>query len=209
MLPKPYQDEDALREGFARGEEAAFRSLVESYGGRVLNTCLGMLRSVQDAEDLTQEVFVQVYERRAQFRGDARLSTWIYRITVNLCLEHLRKTRRQKRFAFLTSLWGEEGASLHHDPPDYVHPGILAERREEAVLLFKAIDRLPDKQRAAFVLAYVEGLPQTEVAATLESTVGAVESLLQRAKQRLRQVLGAHFAERITAPPKEMPKGGI
>lgn len=209
MPSSPYPDEDALREGFARGEEAAFRNIVEGYGGRVLNTCLGMLRSVPDAEDLTQEVFVQMYERRDQFRGEARLSTWIYRITVNLCLAHLRKARRQKRFAFLTSLWGDDSTGLRHDAPDYVHPGILAEQREEAGLLFRAIDHLPDKQRAVFVLVYVEGLPQTEVAATLETSVGAVESLLQRAKQRLRQELGPHFSERRTIEPKETPPDGI
>lgn len=209
MPPIPYLDEETLCEAFARGDEAAFRSIVEGYGGRVLNTCLGMLRSVQDAEDLTQEVFVRVYERRDQFRGEARLSTWIYRITVNLCLAHLRKARRQKRFAFLTSLWGDDGTSLRHDAPDYVHPGILAEQQEEAALLFRAIDHLPDKQRAVFVLVYVEGLPQTKVAATLESSVGAVESLLQRAKQRLRQELGPYFSVRKPAKPKETPPNGI
>lgn len=209
MSLRPYPDEAALADAFARGEEAAFRVLVDGYGGRVLNTCLGMLRCVEDAEDLTQEVFVQVYERRRQFRGEARLSTWIYRITVNLCLAHLRKVRRQKRFAFLSSLWSDDGAALRHDVADYVHPGVLAEWREDAVLLFRALDHLPDKQRAAFVLAYVEELPQADVAATMETSVGAVESLLQRAKQRLRQILGPHFSERTTARAKETPPDGI
>lgn len=202
-------DEESLVAAFCRGEEAAFRRVVERYGSRVLNTCLGMVRSVEDAEDLTQEVFVQVFERRAQFRGDARLGTWIYRITVNLCLAAHRRARRQKRFAFLTSIWGEDGVALRHDVPDYVHPGVLAERREEAVLLFQALEALPDKQRAAFTLAYVEGLPQAEVAAVLELSVGAVESLLQRAKQGLRQRLGPSFSERGVQRPKESRTNSI
>lgn len=208
-MPVPsYSEEASLRAGLMAGEEAAFRTVVERYGSRVLNTCLGMLRSEQDAEDATQEVFVQVYERRAQFRGEARLSTWIYRITVNLCLARQRQARRQKRFAFLTSLWRDDGTLLH-DAPDYAHPGILAERREEAVLLFRALDTLPAKQRAAFALTYVEGLPQAEVASILETSVGAVESLLQRAKQRLRQELGPYFSENTGARPKESPPDGI
>jgi len=193
MSSRTPSPDDALLAALQARDQAAFKEVVARFGSRVLNTCLGLVQNRPDAEDLTQEVFVQVFEQCQSFRGEAKLSTWIYRIAVNKALEHLRRHKRKKRFAFLTSLFAEDGAALKHDAPDFVHPGVLAERKEQATLLFDAIARLPEKQRVAFTLAQVEQLPQADIAETLETTVGAVEALIQRAKAQLRKDLGAYY----------------
>ncbi|MFC6225909.1 RNA polymerase sigma factor [Hymenobacter artigasi] len=192
--PTPLSDEDLLA-ALRAGQAGAFEQLVKQYGARVLNTCLGLVPQRADAEDLTQEVFVEVYTQLASFRGEAKLSTWVYRIAVNKCLEWQRHRKRQKRFAFITSLFGADSNEPTHDPPDYEHPGVLAERREQAALLLQAVARLPERQQAAFTLFHLEGLPHSEIAAALELSTGAVESLLHRAKGTLRQQLGAYYRD--------------
>ena len=159
----PLSDEDLLA-ALRAGSAGAFEQVVQRYGARVLNTCLGLVPQRADAEDLTQEVFVEVYTQLATFRGEAKLSTWVYRIAVNKCLEWQRHRKRQKRFAFLTSLFGGDNEDeLIHDPPDYEHPGVLAERREQAAVLRQAVARLPERQQAAFTLFHLEGLPHRKL----------------------------------------------
>lgn len=168
------------------GDRTAFKWLVDRWQNMVYNTALGMLQNEQDAEDTAQEVFIQVFESIGSFKGDAKLSTWIYRITVAKSLDAIRKKKRKKRFAFIQSLYNDRD-ELVNDPPDFVHPGVKAERREEAKVLFKAIQQLPDNQKTAFVLNKMEMLSYQEVADILQVSTNAVDSLLQRAKKNLRQ----------------------
>jgi RNA polymerase sigma factor (sigma-70 family) len=170
------------------GDEAAFKELVETRQDMVYNTLLGLLQNEADAEDISQEVFIAVYESIGRFKGEAALNTWLYRVAVTKGLEHLRRMKRKKRFAFITALFGPQ-QELKHDPPDFHHPGVQAEEKERAVQLFKAIARLPEKQRVAFTLQKVEGLNQQQIGAVMETTVSAVESLLHRAKANLRKDL--------------------
>ena len=192
--PYPLSDEELLA-ALRAGEAGAFEQVVARYGARVLNTCLGLVPQRADAEDLTQEVFVEVYTQLATFRGEAKLSTWVYRIAVNKCLEWQRHRKRRKRFAVFTSLFRANSPAPTHDLPDYEHPGVLAERREQAALLLRAVARLPERQQAAFTLFHLEGLPHSEIAAALGLSVGAVESLLHRAKAALRQELGSYYRD--------------
>ena len=172
------------------GDQLAFRKLVETYQEKVLNTAVSMVQDAGMAEDIAQEVFVTVYKTMLSFKADSSLSTWIYRITVNKCLDHLRSKTRQKRAGFLTSLFQKEDGREVISAPDFVHPGTQLERREEARYLFKAIDQLQERQKTVFVLTYVEELPQKEVAEIMNMSVKGVESLLQRAKGNLRKFLG-------------------
>lgn len=193
----PLSDEDLLA-ALRADETGAFEEVVARYGVRVLNTCLGLVPRRADAEDLTQEVFVEVYEQLTGFRGGAKLSTWVYRIAGNKCLEWQRYRKRRKRFAFFTSLFGADNNAPTHDPPDFEHPGVLAERREQARVLLQAVARLPERQQAAFTLFHLEGLPHSEIAEALGLSVGAVESLLHRAKASLRQHLGSYYRANMT-----------
>ena len=155
----------------------------------VYNTSLNIVQSVEDAEDVAQEVFVQVYESINQFKGDSKFSTWLYRIAVTKSLDHLRKKKRKKRFAFLQSLFGVNEEEVRHTP-DFNHPGVGLENKEKAAVLFQAIDKLPDNQKTAFTLHKLEGLSYQEVAEVMETTVSSVESLMHRAKGNLKKDTG-------------------
>jgi len=175
------------------GNEQAFRELVDQYRDRVYNTTLGMLQNEENAEDVTQEVFIEIFRSVAWFRGDCNLSTWIYRIALQKALEHIRTSRRRKRSGILLSLFGKEDqVNIAADAPFY-HPGILLENKERATILFHAISALPVKQRTAFVLHKVEGLSQAEIAEITSTSVSAVESLIVRAKRKLRELLSDYY----------------
>lgn len=175
-----------------RQEAAAFKELVTHHQDRVFNTCMGFLRNQEDAEDIAQEVFIEVYESIGKFRADSKLATWIYRISVTKSLELIRKRKRKKRMAFFQALLGDsETANRVPDPVG--HPGVLLENQEKATILFQAIDQLPDNQRVAFTLHKVEGLPYQEIAAVLEVSLSSVESLMHRAKKNLQKKLYQYY----------------
>jgi RNA polymerase sigma-70 factor (ECF subfamily) len=155
---------------------------------------LGLLQNAEDAEDVTQDVFIKVFESVRQFKGESAFSTWLYRIAVTTALEFLRKKKRKKRFAFMTSLFGESGSPLF-ELPDFVHPGVQLDNRENARILFTAISRLPENQRVAFTLHKIEGLSYQETADVMQTSVSAIESLLHRAKQNLRKMLENFHAD--------------
>jgi len=178
--------EQELISGLQNGEEPAFKELVTLFQDRVFNTALGLIAQEAEAEDISQEVFIQVYRSIQQFKGTARLSTWIYRITITKCLEHLRRKRTKKRFGFITNLFGENNQPIY-EPGDFNHPGVLKEKKEDAAILFRLIAGLPENQQIAFVLNKVEELSYREIADVLNSSESAVDSLLQRAKQNLRK----------------------
>lgn len=176
------------------GDEGAFKSLVANYQDLVYNTALGIVQNSEDAEDVTQEVFIQVYRSIDQFKGDARLSTWIYRITTTKALDHIRSRKRKKRFAFITSLFGPND-ELVHEPVDFQHPGVALDRKEQAALLFRMIDQLPENQKVAFTLHKSEELSYQEIADVMKLSVSAVESLLFRARQNLRKLLEKYYQQ--------------
>ncbi|MFK8044123.1 MAG: RNA polymerase sigma factor [Crocinitomicaceae bacterium] len=144
---------------------------------KIYNIALSYLQNITDAEEVTQDVFMTVYHKIDGFKQDAKLGTWIYRITANTALNFIKKRKRNQ----LMSL-----GLLTKQPADFNHPGVILEHKEEASELFKQIDDLAPNQKTAFILVYIEGLPQQEVATIMETTVKAVESLLQRGKTKLK-----------------------
>lgn len=176
------------------GDEGAFKSLVANYQDLVYNTAVGIVQNSEDAEDVAQEVFIQVYRSIDQFKGDARLSTWIYRITTTKALDHIRSRKRKKRFAFITSLFGPND-ELVHEPVDFQHPGVTLDRKEQAALLFRMIEQLPENQKVAFTLHKTEELSYQEIADVMQLSVSAVESLLFRARQNLRKLLEKYYQQ--------------
>jgi RNA polymerase sigma factor (sigma-70 family) len=181
-------DEEGMIQGLRDQRPAALRDFLELYQERVYNTALSLVKDVSDAEELAQDVFLTVWSSISGFKGESALSTWVYRITVSKSLDLIRSRKRKKRFAFLTSLSTIRNEIKYH-PVNWVHPGILQENKEKAAYLFSAIDQLPDNQKVAFTLSKLEQLSQKEIAEVMEINEGAVESLLQRAKQNLRKYL--------------------
>jgi RNA polymerase sigma-70 factor (ECF subfamily) len=187
------ETEQTRWEALKAGEESAFRQLIEAFQEMVLNTCLGFIPNLQDAEDLTQEVFVEVYQSVGQFREEASLSTWIYRIAVNKCLEEIRYRKRRKRMAFFKGLLGLEPETIDRLAGDFNHPGYALEDKERAEILYGKIEELHENQRIAFTLHKVEGLSHKEVATIMDVSVSAVEALMHRAKRNLRKGLADYY----------------
>lgn len=175
------------------GEQSAYKELVTKFGGKVHNTVISILQNEEDAEDITQEVFVEVFRSVQGFKGESTLSTWIYRISVVKALEFLRKKKRKKRFAFVQSLFGMESVIPSVDKPHFYHPGIQLENKERAAILFEAIEKLPENQKTAFILHKTEGLSYAEIADIMKTSIPSVESLMFRAKQNLQKLLADYY----------------
>lgn len=185
-------DEQYLIERLKVGDEAAFKQVVETWQNMVYNTALGILQNEQDAEDVAQDVFIQVFESVKGFKAEAKFSTWLYRITVSKALDHLRKKKRKKRFAYIQSIFGASGETII-EKPDFNHPGITLDNKENAAVLFKAIDQLPKNQKVAFTLHKVEGLSYQEISDVMKTSVSSIESLMHRAKNNLKKWLSEHY----------------
>ena len=181
--------EDQLVNELRDQSDDAFRYLVDSFKNKVFNTCLNFVQNKQDAEDLTQDVFVEVHKSVMKFRGESSLSTWIYKIAVNKSLEHIRKQRRKKRFGFLIELTGFGKSAEADESVTFDHPGVEFENKERAQILFQAIGDLSEQQRTAFTLFEIEGLSYKEISSIMETSLSSVESLIFRAKQNLRKKL--------------------
>jgi len=196
-------DVPQLITGLQRGDPGAFRYLVETYQSRVYNTVLAIVRNPDEAEDVAQEVFVQVFESIQSFGGDGKLTAWIYRIATTKALEAYRKRHARKRWAFFTSLFtadDEAGFDERLHPVDFAHPGVKLEQQERAAVLFGAIDRLPENQKVAFTLHHIEGLSYQEITDVMQLggtplSLSAVESLLHRAKVNLRKRLTNYYRQ--------------
>ncbi|KAA2243419.1 RNA polymerase sigma factor [Chitinophaga agrisoli] len=187
--------EQDLSEALKKGDQAAFRELVETWKDMVYNTVLGIVQHEADAEDVAQEVFVQVYQSIGSFRGDAKLSTWLYRIAVTKSLDFVKKRNRKKRWGLVSSLFGDRQEAIADAAPDFHHPGVQMENKERAAVLFKALDQLPERQKAVFVLHKLEGLPAKEIGEVMDMSMATVEGLMHRAKANLRKLLEKYYSE--------------
>jgi RNA polymerase sigma-70 factor (ECF subfamily) len=174
-----HADESAerdLAEGLRRGDPSAFERIYRLHHRRVYQVATRVLGNPTVAEDIAQEVFIRAFERGSQFRGDSKLSTWFYRLTVNACLSHMRR---------------KSGVSLDENP-------LLAETIERAIpaastmgpALEEAIQSLPPGYRTSVVLHDIEGLEHEEIAKITGVSVGTSKSQLHKARARLRELLG-------------------
>ena len=172
------------------GERNNYQLLVERYQSMVFRTCLGFVHYKEDADDLTQEVFIQAYQSLKNFKGEASFSTWLYRIAVNASLN---KVRRSSKFNFLKrfdTLFGSGREAEKTHPDLYAKdPEEILVQTEQAEWVQKALDSLPEKQRTAIVLSKYDDLSQKEIAKIMKTSEGAVEALLQRARTNLRKKL--------------------
>lgn len=159
----------------------------------VFNTVLGFVQNLHDAEDVTQDVFIKVFENISKFKQQSKLSTWIYRISITQAIDFARHKNRKKRGGFLSSLFGTND-ELIHEPIDFMHPGVITENKEQAAILFGAINKLSENQKTAFILQKVQDMSQQKIAEVMELSEGAVESLLMRAKANLKKLLINYYS---------------
>ncbi|MBI2219451.1 MAG: sigma-70 family RNA polymerase sigma factor [Candidatus Rokubacteria bacterium] len=181
------RSDEALLERVARRDDDAFDVLVARYRERAHRIAWSILRNAEDARDLSQEAFIRLYRSAGSFRGSARVSTWFYRILVNLCLDHRRRRRWWDRFVDSGSGAGDT-ALLDRLPAAGVHPDDDLARGETMSRVWSAVDRLSSHQRAAVVLQ-LEGLPTSEIAEALGCSEATVRVHLHRALAALRKSL--------------------
>jgi len=177
---------------YQRGDELAFDRLVESYSPRVYALLTRFLGPIQNREDLVQEVFLRVIRARADYRPEARFSTWLYRIAFNLCVN---ESERRRPGASLDERAGE----LHDGWLDERAPAPLAtlEREDLVATVRAAIAELPARQRMALLLAKYEELPYDEVGEVLGTSEKAVKSMIHRARESLRARLSPLLEEEV------------
>ena len=178
------RDADIL-EACRRGDRAAFNQLVRRHQDRVFQVIRRMVPDTDDARDIAQEVFIRAYDKVSDFRGDAQVSTWLYRIAVNLSLNHIRrgKLRRVLRM-------NEEQHEVQDGNP---LPSANVERDELRDLVTRAVETLPKKQKAVFVLRYYQELPYEEIAAVLNTSVGGLKANYHHAVKKIEAYVKAHL----------------
>lgn len=183
-------DEINLINEIKNGNKNSFKEFVDTYKKFVLNVCYKFVSDIDDANDIAQEVFVEVYKTINKFRGDSKITTWLYRISTNRSLNHLRDNKK-----YYTS-------ESYSKDPGYIN-NITSDARfnsdqstlnnERADILNKAINSLPEKQKAAFILNKKEGLSYLEISKILGLSVKAIESLIVRAKNNLQKLLVNYY----------------
>lgn len=185
-------DKELVNDIINHKSQKAFEELVNQYQPLVVKTCLGFVTNYADAEDLTQEVFIEVYQSINGFRNESKVSTWIYRIAVNKSLNFVRKQKRDKMFRSIENFFTTKGdKSEPYEIVDHTSGGAdrEIERSENKQLLKNAINKLPDNQRIAFILSKYQDLSYKEISEVMDVSLSSVESLLFRAKSNLQKYL--------------------
>lgn len=191
--------ENELLDGLLRKSPEAFRRLVELRKHQVLNICYRFVHNVEDAEDIAQETFVEVYRSIASFRKSSSLQTWIYRIAVTRSLNFIRDQKRLKRGGGVPDVSRDAENAADVPGPSTDDPHQTLEQKERRQALTQALESLPRNQRIAFVLSKCEDMSYREIASILETTVPSVEALVHRAKTNLQKKLYTYY---LTASQK-------
>ena len=173
--------------------QVQFEKLYSEYKTLVFNVALNYLQNLEDAEEITQDVFVKVYHSLENFNQKSSYKTWIYRITINQCLDFIKKKNSQKRFFIFGKKSQNEQEYLN--TTTFEHPGILMENKEEAAILFEVINTLTENQKTAFLLSKLDGLSNPEIAEIMQLSISSVESLIFRAKTSLQEKLAEKFKQ--------------
>ncbi len=183
-------NDHSLMERTAQGDLSAFEELVAKHQRLVLNTIFRYIGNQAEAEDLSQEVFIRVFKFAKRYRPQAKFTTWLYRIITNICLNYHRQKKRKPSVSLDSPVFieGEELPRQISLPSD-TQPDVILERQEKDSVIREAIDSLPEKQKMAVILQRFEGLSYGEISKIMGCSVSAIESLLFRAKQALKEKL--------------------
>ncbi len=188
-------DQELIQQVTENNDHSAFAMLVDRYQKLVVNTCRGFVNSHADAEDLAQDVFIELFESLPDFRHESKLSTWIYRITVNKSLNFVRKRKKETFFDSITSFFGSSEGKNGNSTVDFSSNEADSDikSKELRVELKRAINALPENQKIAFILNKYQDLSYKEVAEVMDISLSSVESLLFRAKGNLQKSLSNFY----------------
>ncbi len=166
----------------------ALKEIYVQYADMVYNLALSYVQNAEDAEEITQDVFVKVHLKLNEFEGKSSLKTWVYRITINQSLDFIKLRKSQKRSGTTLRIVNDEDEEFRM-PGHFNHPGVELEHKEATEKIFEAINQLPDNQKTALILKSIEHLSQKEIAQTLQVSEKSVESLLLRARKSLKNLI--------------------
>jgi len=167
-------------------QQLNLEKLYQDHSKAVFNIALQYVQNAEEAEEITQDVFLKVHEKMDGFRNEAKLSTWIFRITVNQSLDYLKKRNSKKRYFLFKSVSIDDNKNLSNN---FNHPGAELESKEEVKRIFECLNALPDKYKSVIILLKIEGYSIKETAEIMELSYKAVESIFQRAKKALKEKL--------------------
>ena len=176
-------------EGLKRGDEKVFREFVDQYQLSLLKLCIGFLHNQEDAKDIVQDVFIEVFQSIGQFRGDALLSTWLFRIAVNKSMNQIRKNKNKRILSNIDSVMPFKKKAIANITDESEISDRHIETKEQAKIIRKAIDLLPGNQRIAFILSKYQDLSYKDISGVMNISLSAVESLIHRAKLSLQKKL--------------------
>ena len=185
MTPK---DDDLVRD-FLKGKESAFEELVYRYEKKVYSLCYRYVENQEDALDLAQEAFVRVYRFLPQFRFDAAFSTWVYRLTVNSCLDFLRRNKQNRTYSLDAPMELETGELKREVTDEGPSPLEELERKELRREVRMALDRLPEEQRVPIFLKEFQDMSYEDIAKILKVPLGTVRSRISRGRLKLKTIL--------------------
>lgn len=191
LLPS-YRKDNELINAFKDGNTDAFQELVLKYEKRVYNHCMRMVNDEMESYDLTQEVFLKVFRKIKNYEHTYSFYTWLYRITVNCCIDYLRRKKRQVQSVSISANTGDDSGQNGKDqdiPDDSFIPDTVLANKELNEVLKTAINQLSERLRSIILLKEVEGFSYEEIAEILGCSRGTVKSRLFRARERLKEIL--------------------
>ncbi len=164
----------------------SFESAFEQNKNRLLGLVMGIVQQQEDAEEIVQDVFVKLYHSKEELLDSALLNTWLYRVAINCSLDYLRRKKAARRGGLLSRVFKMAKDEV---PATFDHPGVQLDKKEDARILFSALNKIPAQQRLAFLLQQMDGRTVAELAEIMETSLTAAEGLIKRAKENLRKQL--------------------
>ena len=187
-------EEKQLIQALRNSDESAFRKLVEKYELNVYNTCIGMLGNEDNAKDISQDVFIEVFRSIHKFRGDSKISTWLYRLAVNKSLNHIRDNKKHRIVKSIQRFFiKDENETLDLQDFGSQNAEQEIEQNEHSKALHQALNKLPENQKTAFVLKNYDDLSYKQISEIMELSHSSVESLIHRAKTNLQKHLEEYY----------------
>ena len=183
------REDDDLVERARNGDRAAFQALFQKYHRRAYAVALGVLRRPDDAMDVVQDAFIKVHRNVASFQGASSFYTWLYRIVMNLAIDHIRKKRKVVEWGDDAAVQDAAGDGSLLPKIEDAHPGHSVERRELSHKIREALDTLPEYHRAVILLREVEGMSYEEMAEVLDVPKGTIMSRLFHARRKMQEQL--------------------
>ncbi len=186
-----------LIDGILNGDQASFKEMVDKYQSLVLNSCNSFLHNRADAEDVTQEVFIEAFLSVSKFRGKSGLSTWLYRISVNKSLNYIRDNKKRKIISSIMNVFqDDEKKELQLEDPEAQYIEAKETENEKIELLHKSIESLPENQKIAFTLHNFENLSYKQISEIMELSLPSVEGLIHRGKRNVQKKILKYYQKK-------------